>query len=192
MHRRTTLGLLAAVIFVFMTACNLPFALPGDVTDMMPEPEVVTAVPYMECSWQWAYQDQPDLQAALETALTDAGIAYDSVSVYAYGENCVDAQGEVQQYAAMETDFDLALLIEDLDDRAALADRLAEVLTLLVNEFPVSATPGPQPGYFSLMFLAGTDTLTVYVQQNTAVELVRQSVTGEALLEALDVAHGLE
>jgi hypothetical protein len=187
MHRRTTLGLMAGVVLVFLTACNLPFALPGGMTGVMPEPEVVTAVPYMECSWQWAYQDQPELQAALEAALTDAGIAYDSVSVYAYGENCLDAQGEILRYAAMETDFDLTLLIEDLTDRAALADRLSEVLTLLVNEFPVSATPGPQPGYFSLMFLAGTDTLTVYVQQSTAVELVRQDVTGEALLEALDV-----
>ena len=189
MQRRATVGVLAAVVFVFMTACNLPFALPGDMTgDWMPAPDVITAEPYMGCAWQWAYQDQPDLQAALEAALTNAGIAYDSVSVYAYGENCLDGQGNIQYYAAMETDFDLTLLVEDLGDRAALADRLAEVLALLVKEFPVGETPGPQPGYFSLTFLAGTDTLAVYVQQDTAVELVRQGVTGEALLEAVGVA----
>ncbi len=141
---------------------------------------------YQECRWNWASEDQPDLTARLAALLDAAGIDHTSVRVYAYGENCFDAQGNVAYFAAMETDFAITLPVADVGDREAVGTLAAAVLAIIPREFPVETTPGPQPGRVELRFEAGSEAVfTLIVREEVFEPLIQQGVSGAALLDAL-------
>jgi hypothetical protein len=157
-----------------------------------PVTAVVTASPatavtpaYGECVWQWATQDLADVTQRLSAALDGAGIAYTSVRAYAFGENCLNAQGEVQYFATKETDFDLALPVSSLADRESVGNLAADVLAILVRDFGLDATPGPQPGRISLIVSDGSREPRLTVWQGQAADVVARGLRGSALLDEL-------
>ena len=151
-----------------------------------PEPVTVTPGSIPACSWQWATQDQPDIAAQLEAALREAGLDDVTVSASAFGENCVDTQMALVQFAAMETDFDLALPGVDPSNRDATGDQVAAVLAIIVVQFPVDSTPGPQPGRITLA-LGAAPALHITVMQGQAEAALAEGLTGADLLDSLDV-----
>lgn len=185
MKFRSLVFMLVAAVLVLTGCYWLPFGAVDDPFGPGPTEVVITAVPYEGCSWQWATESLPDLTIQLAGALEDEGIAFEWVTVSAYGENCLDSQGNVERFAAMETDFYIQLPVDDLDDREAVGELAADVFTVIVTTFPTDVTPGPQPGTIELEFTAGDEARVVRTQQNTAVEMVRQDVRGAALLDTL-------
>ncbi len=150
----------------------------------------LTPVPspaYSECAWQWATQDLPEITAQLAAAADRAGIAVSEARAYAFGENCLNPQGQVAYFATMETDFDLTLPVDDLSDREAVGDRAADVLALLLDQFPLDSTPGPQPGRIRLTFASASDQWVLTLRWEQAADAVAHDWRGSALLQALEV-----
>jgi hypothetical protein len=156
-----------------------------------PVTAVVTASPapvtpaYQECGWQWATQDLPDVTRRLSAGLDGAGIAYTRVDAYAFGENCLNAQGEVQYFATKETDFDLTLTVSRLADRESVGNLMADALAILVRDFAPDATPGPQPGQITLIVSDGSREARRTIQQGQVADVVARGLRGGALLDEL-------
>jgi hypothetical protein len=119
----------------------------------------------------------------LSAALDSAEIAYTSARAYAFGENCLNAQGEVQYFATMETDFELVLPVPALADRESVGNRTADVLAVLAHDFAPDATPGPQPGRIALIVSDGSHEAHLSVPQGQAADVVARGLHGSALLD---------
>jgi hypothetical protein len=181
-HAARSLSLLATGIAIIggLSGCYWISRLGG------PSGQAAPVTPaYQECGWQWATQDLPDVTQRLSAALDGAGIAYTGAYAYAFGENCLNAQGEVQYFATKETDFDLTLPVSRLDDRESVGNLLADVLAVLVRDFAPDATPGPQPGQITLSVSVGSREARLTVPQGQAADVVARGLRGSALLDAL-------
>jgi hypothetical protein len=156
-----------------------------------PAPAGVTVTPTptateATCAWMWATEDLPDVAALFAAALDAADIAYSSVGASAFGENCFSPNsGEKNYFAAMQTDFSATLPVENAADREAVGNLAADVLAIIVSDFPVESTPGPNAGMITLSFDDNRTTFQVIVQQNQAETLVAQGQRGAALLDEL-------
>lgn len=137
------------------------------------------------CAWMWATQDLPDLSAQFTAALDAAEIPYSSAGASAFGENCVDSQGGVSYFTAMQTEFHANLTVENAADREAVGNMTADILAIIVNQFPVESTPGPNPGMITLSFDDASTAFVVNVPQNQAETVVAQGLRGAALLDEL-------
>jgi len=102
----------------------------------------------------------------------------------AYGENCVTAEGEVERFLVMETDFYFTLQVERLDDEQFLGELIEQVMEMLA-EFPTDETPGPQPGYVGITFETPDDSVNLWVMR-TEIESMRESgLRGKELFDSL-------
>lgn len=106
-------------------------------------------LPYPLCVWVWHTEPLPDLSEQLQQALDDAGLETAAAEALAFGENCVGADGAVDRFAIMQTDFVIRLEVEALDGPSA-GPVIAAVLEVLMA-WPREATPGPAEGYITLM-----------------------------------------
>src|SRR4029078_799397 len=75
--------------------------------------EISTVAPNpQDCGYQWANQDLSELsrsfQASIQALQPEA-----QANAYAFGENCVLADGSVRSFGAMETDFKVTLQVTD-------------------------------------------------------------------------------
>jgi hypothetical protein len=155
MHKKLIL-----LLSILLAACNLPRPIP----DLRSAP--ITDTPgaesgYTECAWNWASQRLPDLSAEVQSALEAAGLTGVTATAEAFGENCITGTGQVDHFAAMETDFRIRIEVSDLADTAVLGDLLERILVVL-DAFPPDATPGPQPGYIGVRFIHGTGDLNLW------------------------------
>ncbi len=174
-------------------SCNLPLTPAAPPVTEAPNtavPPTATATPtatpeYRPCAFRWASQPLPDLTAQLSEALAQAGLEVASARAEAYGENCVDENGQVVYFATMETDFRVTLNVARLDDEAELG-RLLDMTLAVLDKFPPEETPGPQPGYIGIAFEAASGgMLNLWFQASRADALRRQGLGGVELLEAL-------
>jgi hypothetical protein len=118
-------------------------------TDTPPIPtEIVpTAIPitptYEGCAYMWGSQQLPTLSSKLNAALQQ--ISTDATGLaYAYGENCVYADGH-QTFSAMETDYRVGVKVVSVHDEAALGDWIYKVMQVILA-LPADEIQGPQSG----------------------------------------------
>jgi len=184
-----TIGIL---IIVLLSACNFPR--PGQPNPgLTVEPDAGlstdTASPQdftaTECGFVWARESLPDLSKDFKKALKDVQPQANGYAE-AYGENCIDSQGNVVRFLAMETDFYVMLKVEDLEDKQALGEWIEQVLAV-VTKFPVENTPGPQPGYVGITFEAPGDELRLWFTQMDAEAALENGLQGEELFNVLQV-----
>ncbi len=137
------------------------------------------------CMWSWATKPLPALSEQVQTALNQAEIKRVSVSVGAFGENCIGSTTRIAKwFVIMETDFMVTLTVEDLANRDTLGDLTAQVLAVLVN-FPPDKTPGPRPGSITLNFISEDQKVQLRFTTEQAAKAQRQGLRGTALMEAL-------
>jgi hypothetical protein len=113
------------------------------------------------CASVWASQDLPDLSQKVNQALhgVDPNI---TGNAYAYGENCVYADGQ-GTFTAMETDFRVKVVVADLKDENALGTWIARVMAV-ITKLPPGDLSGPQPGRVEFNFDQGeTENLNLKV-----------------------------
>lgn len=120
----------------------------------------------------------------LQSALEAAGLQGVSGTAEAYGENCIVASGEVDHFAAMETDFRIRAEVPSLADTAALGDLLERILAVL-DTFPPGSTPGPQPGYIGVRFTQDSQEFYLWFTVSAAKTARERGLHGAALLEEL-------
>lgn len=148
--------------------------------DGAPPTDSPTAPPtYSGCAYVWAYEDLPEITEAFDTAVRQL-IPGASGRAQAFGENCVYADGRAD-FGAMETDLYVSLEVPDLNDEAALGDRMSAIMKMVLEKFPGDRLPGGQDGFVEFAFRAGaSDSLVVRVSiQSFRAE--GQGLTGREL-----------
>ena len=119
----------------------------SDGTPPIPPEFVPTAFPitptFAGCSYVWASKDLPTLSSTFNAGLQ--AISMDAGGLaYAYGENCVYADGTAT-FSAMETDFRVGIKVKTVRDEAAMGDWIYKVMQLILG-LPAGQIEGPQPG----------------------------------------------
>jgi len=185
--------LLVFVVLIALTAlCNFPRAFPPPeptafpltqtLTDTPPRPsETPTIGP---CGFVWATQSLPELSKQLLARLNEAGLPVVAARAEAYGENCLYSDGTLAYFAAMQTDYRITLEVETLADAESLGNLLEQTLQV-IDGFPVTETPGPNPGYIGITFQADQAVENLWFQQTQSDALRAQGLSGEQLYEAL-------
>jgi hypothetical protein len=169
-------------LFIFallLAACNLPAASP----DLTTVP--ATAVPYQQCAFNWATRALPELSASVQAAMEAAGLENVTATAEAYGETCSTGRpAETPSFGAMETDFRLTVKVANLTDRDELGSRLEKILIVL-DQFPVGTTPGPQSGHVGVSFQADDGQLNLWFHRADGKSAREQGLKGAALLDQL-------
>jgi hypothetical protein len=169
------------ILFAVLAGMGLWAYSPPPITGITPTPQ------YQECIWNWATQELPELTASVAAALDAQGIGTTSVRVYAFGENCLDAQGNIAYFATMETDFAITLPVDDVNDREAVGNLAADLFGVIARDYAVGTIPGPQPGRVELRFESGPEAVfALTVQREEFESLIAQGIRGAALLDALE------
>jgi len=183
--------LITSMLFIFLlSACNFPR--PGQPdpgltvepdAGLSTETETPQDFTPTECGYVWARESLPDLSQDFKDALQEVQPQADGYAE-AYGENCMDSQGNAVRFLAMETDFYITLKVNDLEDKQALGEWIEQVMAV-VAKFPVGDTPGPQPGYVGITFKAPGDELRLWFTQTGAETALENGLQGEELFNAL-------
>jgi hypothetical protein len=129
----------------------------------------VTAPESQNCGYQWANQDLPELSSSFQTSI-QALQPEAQANAYAFGENCILADGTIGGFSAMETDFNVTLQVNDLTNESELGEWIVKVMQVIEN-IPSDQIVGPQPGRVSMMFQSNGDQqiLNFYVNQYQAL-----------------------
>jgi hypothetical protein len=117
-------------------------------TELAPVSTDVTPT-FEGCGYVWASQALPDLSVKLNDALQAADPAMTG-SAYAFGENCVYADGH-STFGAMETDYRVKVTVVDLKDEKALGASIIRVMDV-ISKLPADEIAGPQPGRVEFTF----------------------------------------
>jgi hypothetical protein len=146
-----------------------PPAPPSTVPPIIASPDTVQTPNPQDCGYQWATQALPELssnlQASLQALQTGA-----QANAYAFGENCMLADGSIGGFSAMETDFNITLQVNDLTNESDLGEWILQAM-LVIESIPRDQIVGPQPGRVSMLFQSNGDqkALNFYVNQYQAL-----------------------
>src|SRR5215212_219702 len=138
--------------------------------DQPPDGNIPTTSPNPQaCGYQWANQDLPELSSSFQASI-QALQSEAQASAYAFGENCVLADGSIGGFGAMETDFNVTLNVNDLTNYSDLVEWIVKVMQVIQN-IPTEQITGPQPGRVSVIFQSNGDQKIVnfYINQYQAL-----------------------
>ncbi len=105
----------------------------------------------LACYYVWASQELPALSQTLQRDV-QAVAAGASGSAYAYGEDCVSADGS-RKFTPMETDFRMRLPVSDLANETQLGDLIGAAMQV-VERIPADQLVGPRPGRVEFEFFS--------------------------------------
>lgn len=131
-----------------------------------PDGEITAAPPNpQDCGYQWANQDLPELSSSFQVSI-QALQPEAHANAYAFGENCLLADGSIAGFSAMETDFNITLQVNDLTNESDLGEWIVKVMQVIEN-IPPDQIVGPQPGRVSMIFQSDGDqkALNFYINQ---------------------------
>lgn len=124
------------------------------------------------CAYVWASQDLPELTKKLTNSLQAIDTAI-TASAYAYGEDCVYADGH-STFGAMETDYRVQVKVIDTKDEKALGDWIAKAMEVILKVSDDEA-PGPMTGRVDFVFSkSDSDQLSIRVP----IDIYKQKATG--------------
>lgn len=136
-HRRNLIiGVIVSVTATFVALQNVAAPTQDSTSEstvtFTVEPSSETFTPtYEGCGFMWAYHDAPELTQKVDEAVKALNQnAYARVTFY--GEDCARADGH-STFGAMETDFYIHLVVDDLTDTESFGDWMAQVLPLIVQ-----------------------------------------------------------
>ena len=189
--RTFTLCITGALVISLLSACNLP----GTGVPAPPSSESTseagtrqTIEPTQDyestaCGFMWASNPLPELSDDFDKALKEV---QPQASGYAeaYGENCIDNDGNVVHFLTMETDFHVTIKVNDLKEMQLLG-KLTEKVLAVIAQFPPEDTPGPQPGYVGITFQAPMGELSLWFTQTDGETAIENGLQGEELFNAL-------
>jgi hypothetical protein len=117
------------------------------VTPLTSTPEITPSSG--NCAYMWASHALPDLSQKVADSLQALGPNVTG-SAYAYGEDCVYADGH-STFSAMETDFRAKVTVDDLQDQGSLGDWVIRIMDV-ITKLPADELAGPQPGRVQFEF----------------------------------------
>jgi hypothetical protein len=117
------------------------------------------------CAYQWATQEMPELSAQF---LADLQVLQPEAqgSVFAFGENCSQANSHIIRFIPMETDFNVTLPVSDIMDKAELGGWIVKIMQV-IDSVPPDQIMGPRPGRVSIGFESAgqQESLSFYIDQ---------------------------
>ena len=151
----------------------------------LPTATLTPEITEVACAFAWAHVDLPTTTSTTQAALDAAGIMHATVRAEAYGENCLEANGNVRYFAAMTTDFYFTIEVEadDLYDDQMLA-AFIKPLYNIAAAVPREQIPAP-PGYFDLTFTSSQGAVRLRTRFDDAQAALQRDLKGVALLDAL-------
>jgi len=161
----TALSLLAFILAACAPSTSTPLtANPATPTDAITF--TITDTPtapssFEPCGYMWASQDLPEVSMKVNALLqtVDKNI---TASAYAYGENCVYADGH-STFGAMETDYRVKIKVKDIKDENALGNWITKVMDVIIK-IPLSDVAGPNPGRVEFSFVNSSEQTNLNVQ----------------------------
>jgi hypothetical protein len=97
----------------------------------------------------WGSKELPELSRRLNAELQKISLDVSGLA-YAYGENCVYADGH-STFSAMETDFRIGVKVKTIRDEGALGDWIAKVMPVVLD-LPPEQLVGPNSGRVDFSF----------------------------------------
>ena len=172
---------LAVLVLPACTSIGLrPTPTPTAAAPATPAPGGVSG-PVLACYYVWATQELPALSGTFQDSLKKTISPDATGSAYAYGEDCVAADG-TRRFTAMETDFRVRLPVDNLTDQQQMGDFMAAALRL-IGGIPREQLVGPQPGRVDFEFdAAGGSSLHVNVELDRYISEAA-SLSGAALFK---------
>jgi hypothetical protein len=155
-----------------------PITAPGETN----APTNVTVVE--QCAFVEGRQQLSDVSDRISARMKEAQFPLMNVRAEAYGENCIASDGHLVRFAARETDYYFTISVTDLEnqeDLGNLLDNLLEILKL----FPIENTPGPNPGYISVVFQSPSKSQNLWFTRQHASDLISQGINGTTLYRDL-------
>ncbi len=137
------------------------------------------------CGYTWANKDLPEVNDQLAQALMAANLAGVEGHASAYGENCVTADGKVQSFHAMQTDFYFTIAVESIEDAGMMGEWVEKIFPLL-DQFPPGEVPGPNLGYVGIRYTSSAGVKNLWFRQQAARELLQQGLHQDDLYHALN------
>ncbi|HEX2997404.1 MAG TPA: hypothetical protein VHP14_21460 [Anaerolineales bacterium] len=130
-----------------------------------------TAVPIrpQDCGYQWAHGDLPELSSSFQQSI-QALQSEATAGAYAFGENCVRADGTIADFLAMETDFNILLHVDDLANESVLGKWIVQVMQV-IEGIPADQIAGPRPRHVSIVFQSSTAQAVINFYINQYQEL---------------------
>jgi hypothetical protein len=176
MHPVTPKKIRALLLWtLILSACSLgipatrpPPSPTAVVLPASPTPTATADAP-QNCGYQWAYQDLPELSGSLQQSVEEIQPGAQA-RAYAFGENCVLADGSVARFSPMETDFDIRLQVGDITDEASLGEWIVRMMEI-IESIPTDQIVGPRPGRVSITFEAAGEqsVINFYIEQYQAL-----------------------
>lgn len=146
-------------MMLLLGACSLPLtptsSSPPTVTATASQTATATPPTYSGCGYQWANQPLPELSAEFRSAIQNLQPVAQA-NAFAFGEDCIHADGTTRTFIAMETDFNVTVQTSDLSDESALGDWIVKVMQVIEN-IPPEKIRGPRPGMVNLGFQSGSE-----------------------------------
>ncbi|KPL74209.1 hypothetical protein AC812_12905 [Bellilinea caldifistulae] len=137
------------------------------------------------CAYTWASQSLPEESQQMDQLLKQAGFENVRVVAEAFGENCVNAEGQNVRFAVMQTDVRLFVTVGSLSNPAELGELAASLLNTIF-QIPATALPGTQPGYVGIQFTSSQqEVLNLWFKRDWAERLLQSGIRGEELLREL-------
>ena len=178
------------LIISLLSACNFPgtgvSAPPSETTVEAGVQQTVEPTQDYEstdCGFMWASNPLPELSGDFDKALKQV---QPQASGYAeaYGENCIDNEGNVVRFLTKETDFHITLKVNNLEDKQTLGELSEQVLAVVATYSP-EETPGPQSGYVGITFEAPTDKIRLWFIQKDGESAIKNGLQGAELFNTL-------
>jgi hypothetical protein len=173
------------LIIVLLSACNTHRGDPP-ITDAQPATKTIESAQDYEsvnCAFMWAKNPLPELSENFDQTLKET-LPNAEGYAEAYGENCVTEAGEIARFLAMETDYHVTFIVDDLEDKQTLG-KLVEAVMEVLAKFPTDDTPGPQPGYIGITFEAPNGSLRLWIMRTDVEAALDNGLYGEELFIAL-------
>ncbi len=161
--------------------------IPVSTTEILPPPKLIAtlATPHIDpgpngavtdspsypqgCGYQWAQQDLPELSSDFQQSiqgLQPEARAY----AFAFGENCMGADGNVVRFIPMETDFSVTVQVSNSTNISELGEWMVKVMKVIEN-IPPDQIVGPRPGRVTLSFQHNDEQIFInfYIDQYHAL-----------------------
>ncbi|HLO14465.1 MAG TPA: hypothetical protein VK206_06540 [Anaerolineales bacterium] len=159
---------------LILSACSISVASPQTIPPSTTEAPVsipTTAVPPnpQDCGYQWATQALPELSSSFQGSI-QALQPEAQANAYAFGENCMLADGSNGGFGAMETDFKVTLNVSDLTNEVELGEWIVKVMQV-ITAIPKDQIAGPQPGRVTIAFQSNGNqqVINFYINQYQAL-----------------------
>ena len=136
------------------------------------------------CGYAWGSKPLPELTQQWQEAITNMQVNSLNTYAQAYGENCIDAKGNVMGFSPMRTEFYTTILIDNHVDAEAMSGLVKQVFAALETIPPQKRAGAEYIAYIS--FKADEWKRSTWFTIHSIKDALERGLTGEEFLASLE------